>query len=157
MIDQRDGKLIAEYDSMVTAHRPHSPVLLHCAKAFLVGGLICTLGQLLIFLFTTYLNLGKDAAGSWTSMTLVLLTAILTGVGIYDRIAAFGGSGAAVPITGFANSMVSPAMEFKSEGWVTGLGAKLFPIAGPVLVFGTTTSVIIGLIYALLRHFGVVI
>ena len=76
MIDQRDGKLIAEYDSMVTAHRPHSPVLLHCAKAFLVGGLICTLGQLLIFLFTTYLNLGKEVAGSWTSITLILLTAI---------------------------------------------------------------------------------
>lgn len=157
MIDQKDGKLIAQYDQMVTAHRPHSPVMLHCVKAFVVGGLICTLGQLLIYLFTTYAHLGKEDAGSWTSMILVFLTAVLTGVGIYDRIAAFGGSGAAVPITGFANSMVSPAMEFKSEGWITGMGAKLFTIAGPVLVFGTTASVLIGLIYAILFHFGVMI
>lgn len=113
--------------------------------AFLIGGLICALGQ---GLMQFYLSLGipKDEASTWTSVTLVFLSALLTGLKVYDNIAKFGGAGTLVPITGFANSVVSPAMEFKSEGLVLGLGAKMFIIAGPVIVYGITASVIYGII-----------
>lgn len=117
-------------------------------KAFLIGGLICTLGQGLLGL---YLNMGlpRDEASAWVSVTLVFLSALFTGLGWYDRIARHAGAGTLVPITGFANSVAAPALEFKTEGFVTGLGAKIFIISGPVILYGTLASVVYGLIYYL--------
>lgn len=118
--------------------------------AFVIGGLICTLGQ---GLTQWYLSMGmeKDIASAWTSVTLVGLSALLTGLKVYDNIAKFGGAGTLVPITGFSNSIVAPALEFKSEGFVLGLGAKMFIIAGPVLVYGITSSVVYGVIAFLFK------
>lgn len=114
--------------------------------AFLIGGLICTLGQGMVFLYQ-YLGLSSEKASSLTSITLVFLSAIATGFGVYDKLAKHAGAGTLVPITGFANAVVSPALEFKSEGLILGLGAKLFTIAGPVIVYGVAASVLYGLIY----------
>lgn len=113
--------------------------------AFLIGGLICTLGQGLMEFYRSQ-GLPKDEASTWASVSLVFLSALLTGMKVYDKIAKFGGAGTLVPITGFANAVVSPAMEFKSEGFVLGLGAKMFIIAGPVIVYGITAAVVYGLI-----------
>ena len=113
--------------------------------AFLIGGLICTLGQGLMEFYRSQ-GLPKDEASTWASVSLVFLSALLTGMKVYDNIAKFGGAGTLVPITGFANAVVSPAMEFKSEGFVLGLGAKMFTIAGPVIVYGITAAVVYGLI-----------
>ncbi len=134
-----------EYGRMVKEASPPSPVLKDCALAFVAGGVICTIGQLLL---GAYQNMGlelKDARAV-VSISLILLSAALTALGWYDDLAKHAGAGMLVPITGFANSMVSPAMEFKAEGFITGLGAKLFTVAGPVLVFGITASVVFGLV-----------
>ena len=120
--------------------------------AFLVGGGICTIGQGLTQLFQQY-GLDQDQAGTATSVTLILAAALLTGLGLFDKLAKRAGAGTLVPITGFANAMVSPALEFKSEGLITGTAAKLFTVAGPVLVFGISASVIYGLILCLLKSF----
>ena len=134
-----------EYAQRVKDASPNSPIFKDCLLAFLFGGAICTLGQAL---FNLYQNFGvemKDAR-ALVSISLIFLSATLTAVGWYDNIAKHAGAGTLVPITGFANSMVSPAMEFKSEGFITGLGSKLFVVSGPVLVFGITASVVYGLI-----------
>jgi len=151
MINDRDPKLQQHYQALVTDVRPHSQVAMHCLRAFVIGGAICTFGQALMMLYQNTCGLEKSQASGAVSMTLILITMLLTGLGFYDRIAAFAGAGTAVPITGFANSVVAPAMEFRSEGWVTGVGAKLFVIAGPVLVYGITASVVCGLVYALVK------
>ena len=117
-----------------------------CVNAFWIGGLICALGQLVLNGYTA-LGLEKTDAGTATSMTLVLLSAILTGLGVYDDIAKVAGAGTLVPITGFSNAVVAPAVEFKTEGFILGVGAKIFQIAGPVIVYGVSASVIYGLIY----------
>jgi len=122
---------------------PPTDSLRNLTGAFLTGGAICALGQGLLELYGS-LGLGKAEAGAAASVTLVFVSALLTGLGLYDRLAKFGGAGTLVPITGFANAMVSPAMEFKSEGLVLGLGAKMFSIAGPVLVYGTAASALYG-------------
>ena len=134
------------YQKRVNELLPRSKTGLMCLKAFLVGGLICCLGQLLQDLGRTYLDLDRDRAGALCSIGLIFLAGLLTALGVFDRIAAFAGAGTVVPITGFANSIVAPAMEFRSEGLVTGTAAKLFQIAGPVLVYGIGSSVIYGLI-----------
>ena len=121
-----------------------------CLKAFAVGGLICCLGQLISDLGKSYLALSKDQAGALCSLSLIFLAGLLTALGVFDKIAAFAGAGTVVPITGFANSIVAPAMEFRSEGLITGTAAKLFQIAGPVLVYGIGSSVVYGLILALI-------
>lgn len=134
-----------EYDQMVKEASPPSPIGKDCLLAFVTGGFICTMGQLLL---AAWQNLGlelKDARAA-VSISLILISATLTALGWYDEAAKHAGAGMLVPITGFANSMVSPAMEFKSEGFITGLGAKLFTVAGPVLVFGITASVVFGLV-----------
>ncbi|MEG2316464.1 MAG: SpoVA/SpoVAEb family sporulation membrane protein, partial [Clostridia bacterium] len=118
-------------------------------KAFWVGGFICVLGQGIIDLGTMVFHLSARNAGTLSSIVLVTLTALLTGLGVFDKIGQYAGAGSFVPITGFANAMVSPALEFRREGLVLGLGAKLFTIAGPVLVYGVGASVLVGLIYAL--------
>ena len=139
-----------EYRQYVKQKAKKSPIAKDTALAFLVGGLICVLGQAIQDSWSAT-GLNKEAAGTATSCTLVFLSALLTGLNLYNKLARFGGAGTLVPITGFANAMVSPALEFKSEGMVTGTAAKLFTVAGPVLVFGISASVIYGVILVLFR------
>ena len=141
-----------DYGKLVNERSKPSPMGKNLVWAFLVGGAICTIGQGLMNLYQSY-GLDKEAAGTATSVTLIFAAALLTGLGIFDKLAKRAGAGTLVPITGFANSMVSPALEFKSEGFVTGMAAKLFTVAGPVLVFGISASVIYGLILCLLKAF----
>ena len=133
---------------------PKSNLFIDCIKAFLVGGLICTIGQGLTNIYTLC-GMELLYARTLTSVSLVFLGALLTSIGVYDRIAKHAGAGSLVPITGFANSIVAPAIEFKSEGFVLGLGAKMFIIARPVLVYGITASVLWGVIYFILKLTGV--
>ena len=135
-----------EYGKLISSMAPKSPIGKDCLKAFLVGGLICCIGQLIMNGYTA-LGLDKESAGTATSMTLVGISALLTGLSLYDDIAKHAGAGTLVPITGFANSIAAPAVEFKTEGFVLGVGAKMFTIAGPVIVYGVSASVIYGLIY----------
>ena len=128
---------------------PRSKTLQNCAKAFCVGGLICLLGEL-IRTGASALGLGQKEAGMVTSVALILLSALLTGLSVYDNLAKHAGAGTLVPITGFANSIAAPAVEFKSEGFVTGTAVKMFTIAGPVLVYGITASIVYGVVYWLL-------
>jgi len=137
-----------EYNEYIRKKAAKSPIWTNMLKAFVSGGLICCLGQALMQLYQSS-GLPQEDAAAATSITLVFLGAFLTGLGIYDDMAKFAGAGTLVPITGFANSVVSPAMEFKSEGLVLGMSAKMFVIAGPVIVFGTCASFLYGLIYAL--------
>ena len=138
-------KSAREYDAMVQKASPRSPVLKDCLFAFLFGGAICTLGQGLADLFML-LGFTLQDARTFVSISLIFLSAALTAFGVYDNIAKYAGAGTLVPITGFANSMVSPALEFKSEGFVTGLGSKMFVVSGPVLVFGLSASVFYGVV-----------
>ena len=135
-----------EYAKIVKDLSPKSPLLKDCLKAFLIGGLICTIGQLIQ---NGYLALGleKKDAGTAMSMTLVAISALLTGLSLYDNIAKYAGAGTLVPITGFANAVAAPAVEFKTEGFILGVGGKMFTIAGPVIVYGVSASVVYGFIY----------
>lgn len=135
------------YKKYADARAPKSPTLKNCMRAFLVGGLICTLGQGLTTVYTELCKMSKEDAGTLTAATLVLIAAILTGLGIFDRIAKFAGAGTLVPITGFANAVVSPAIDSKSEGLVLGVGAKIFSVAGPVLLYGTLAGCLYGVVY----------
>ena len=141
-----------EYQEYINKKTPNSTLLKDLILAFIIGGIIRCIGQLIIDGFKTW-GLDKETASSATSVVLVFLGAFLTGIGVYDRIAKFAGAGTVVPITGFANSVVSPAMEFKSEGLVLGLAAKMFIIAGPVIVYGILSSVITGLVYYIMSLF----
>ena len=134
-----------EYGKMADRASPPSPVLKNCCFAFLIGGFICLLGEI-IFDLCKMKGIEESTCRAIVSMSLVLLTAILTGVGVFDKIAKFAGAGTMVPITGFANSIVSPAMEFKSEGEILGTAANMFKIAGPVIVYGCSSAVLYGLI-----------
>ncbi len=135
-----------EYEKLVGEMCPKSPIFRDCTFAFLVGGLICALGQLIM---NGYAALGLDEtdAGTATSMSLVALSAFFTGLSLYDNLAKYAGAGTLVPITGFANAIAAPAVEFKTEGFILGVGAKMFTIAGPVIVYGVSASVVYGLIY----------
>ena len=135
-----------EYNKLVRDLAPKSPILKDCIFAFLIGGLICAIGQAFINLYT-YLGLDETNAATASSVTLVGLSALLTGLSLYDNIAKHAGAGTLVPITGFANAIAAPAVEFKTEGFVLGVGAKMFTIAGPVIVYGVSASVVYGLIY----------
>ena len=135
-----------EYGKLVQELAPKSPVWKDCFNAFWIGGLICTLGQLIMNGWGA-LGLSEADAGTATSMSLIALSAVLTGLSLYDNIAKHAGAGTLVPITGFANSIAAPAVEFKTEGFILGVGAKMFTIAGPVIVYGISASVIYGLIY----------
>lgn len=134
-----------EYDKLTKKYSPNTKMYLTLPKAFVIGGLICCLGQALFNLYT-YLGMTELHARSVTSITLVFLSALLTGLKLYDKIAKHGGAGTLVPITGFANSVVAPALEFKTEGFILGTAAKMFIIAGPVIVYGILTSVVYGVI-----------
>lgn len=144
-----------EYDRLVKQVSPRSEVFGALIKAFVVGGLICCLGQGLNDISEHLLLLDKASESTLTSTALIFLSALLTGLGVYDKLGQFAGAGSIVPITGFANSIVSPAMEFKREGFVLGVGAKMFVVAGPVLVYGIASSVIYGVIYFILQSMGV--
>lgn len=135
-----------EYGKLVQELAPKSPMKKDCINAFWIGGLICVLGQLAINGYTA-LGLEKQDASTAASMSLVVLSALLTGLSLYDNIAKFAGAGTLVPITGFANAIASPAIEFKTEGFILGVGAKTFTIAGPVIVYGTVASVVYGFVY----------
>lgn len=135
-----------QYDALVKELSPPSPLGKDCLLAFLVGGAICCLGQVFLNWYSS-LGLDKDMAGTAASMSLVALSALFTGLSLYDDLAKHAGAGTLVPITGFANSIAAPAVEFKTEGFVLGVGAKMFTIAGPVLVYGTAASVVYGFIY----------
>lgn len=143
-----------EYDRIVKSNSPKSKCFVNSIKAFFIGGAICLLGQLL---FEAYKMTGmsEDDSKTLVSVTLIFLGILLTALGVYDKIAKHGGAGTLVPITGFANSVSSPAIEFKSEGYVAGLGAKLFIIAGPVIVYGVSASVVYGAVLWLLHMCGI--
>ncbi|NLT96947.1 MAG: stage V sporulation protein AC [Christensenellaceae bacterium] len=135
------------YQNYVKQSMPKSHLLKECVMAFIVGGLICVLGEALNDLGEMVFRLDEDGVNAFRSAVLIFLGALFTGIGIYDVLGRFAGAGSIVPITGFANSIVSPALEYKWEGYVLGVGAKLFTIAGPVLVYGISSSIIVGVIY----------
>ena len=141
-----------EYQQYVKKKSPKSPIVKDTLLAFVIGGLICVVGQLIMNGWMAA-GLNKEDAGTATSCTLVLISALLTGLNLYNKLGRFGGAGTLVPITGFANAVVSPAIDFKSEGFVTGMAAKMFTVAGPVIVYGVTASVIYGIVLVLLQSF----
>ncbi|MCL2376764.1 MAG: stage V sporulation protein AC [Defluviitaleaceae bacterium] len=139
-----------EYEVMVKKASPNSRLAANCARAFVVGGAICAFGQMLYAIFGA-LGASRDMQGMLVAVTLIFLAALVTGLGKYDDLVKFAGAGASVPITGFANAVAAPAIEFKKEGYIMGVGAKMFLIAGPVIVYGTLASMVVGLIYYFVR------
>ena len=135
-----------KYAQMVKIRSKESPILKNCVKAFCIGGAICTIGQGILEIYTA-LGLGEELSKTLCSVTLIAVGVLLTAFHQYERLAKHGGAGTLVPITGFANAMASPAIEFKAEGFVTGLAAKMFIIAGPVLVYGTSAAMLYGIVY----------
>lgn len=150
MADILKQKKQQEYQEYVKQVTPTHNLLLNMCKAFVTGGAICVIGQGLLN-WCDYLGMDKDTAGSWCSLGLVLLSVLLTGLNLYQKLAKFGGAGTLVPITGFANSVASPAVEYKKEGQVFGIGCKIFTIAGPVILYGVFVSWALGLIYWILK------
>ena len=134
-----------EYSVMVKKYSPNSPLLKDMLKAFLIGGAICTFGQVLLNIYKMFLT--EENAKLLVPVTLIFITALLTGLGVFDKIAKHAGAGTLVPITGFANAVVSPSVEFKHEGYILGVGANIFKIAGPVIAYGTAAAVIYGIIF----------
>ena len=135
-----------EYQEYVNQKSPNSPIFKNCFNSFWVGGLICTIGQIIMEI-CKYRGLGTEMSATIVSISLIFLSAFLTALNIFNKIGKFAGAGSLVPITGFANSIVSPSMEYKSEGYVMGVGAKMFTVAGPVLVYGISTSILVGICY----------
>lgn len=146
--------LYENYEEYVKQVTPTKSLPINMLKAFFVGGIICCLGQFILNLYISY-GMSKDDAASWTSLSLVALAVILTGFGLYSKLGEFAGAGSLVPITGFANSVASSAIEFKKEGQVFGIGCKIFTIAGPVILYGIFSSWILGIIYFILKNLGV--
>jgi len=135
-----------EYQDYVDQKSPNSPIVKNCFNAFWVGGLICSIGQI-IFNYCKYRGIDLQLSNTIVSIILIGISAFLTGLNLFNRIGKFAGAGSLIPITGFANSIVSPAMEYKSEGYVMGVGGKMFTVAGPVLVFGISASIVVGIVY----------
>ena len=142
-----------QYKQYAAAHAPKSPLLSNCIRAFLTGGAICALAEGLTQLYSTWCGLLKDEAATLTSVTLVFLAVLLTAVGIFDKIAKFAGAGTLVPITGFANAVASPAIDSRAEGLILGVGSKIFTVAGPVLLYGTLSGALYGIVYYILGLF----
>lgn len=145
----KENKIMEKYKTMASEATPKSKILKDCLKAFLVGGLICDVGQF-IYNISAGFGFGQEQVMNIVPIIMIFLGALLTGTGTYAKLAEFGGAGTVVPITGFSNAIVSPAIEFKKEGFVFGVAANMFKIAGPVLVYGIGSSVIIGLVYYLI-------
>ena len=153
MANQKKKKLTPvqqQYQALAKKHEPPRPLAQNFVRAFLVGGAICAIGQLLQMFFMRYFDFDEKTAGNPTAAVLILVSAILTGLGVFDRIAQWAGAGTSVPVTGFANSMVSAALEHKSEGYVLGVGGNMFKLAGSVIVFGVVAAFFIGLIRTLI-------
>ncbi len=144
-----------EYQKKVDALTPENDMLKDVSRAFLVGGLICLMGQVWKEIFL-YLGMSQEDALGWTTLVLILESVLMTGLGLYQKLAKFGGAGTLVPITGFANGVVSPAIEFQTEGQIFGVGSKIFTIAGPVILYGIFSSWILGVIYLVLKTWGIV-
>ncbi|MGN6714868.1 SpoVA/SpoVAEb family sporulation membrane protein [Anaerocolumna jejuensis] len=153
--EQDKTKKAEKYNQYVKEKTPTHNKVINFFNAFWVGGAICVIGQALNNYYT-YLGCNKDQAGGYTSLSLILLSVVLTGLNIYPKLAKFGGAGTVVPITGFANSVAAPAVEFKKEGQVFGIGCKIFTIAGPVILYGVFSSWVLGVIYYILMKMGVV-
>ena len=151
---ERNAKKLRAYQQLIDRETPHSRLLVGCLRAFWVGGAICALGQYFTEL-AGRLNLGELTAPMFTSVLLILIGTTLTGLGVYDRIGRYAGAGSIVPITGFANSVAAPAIEFRREGLVMGVGARLFAIAGPVLSYGIVSSILVGVVYWIVREWFV--
>lgn len=143
-----------KYQEYVDKKSPNSPILKNCFNAFWVGGLICTIGQIIMQICKTR-GLDEATSGTIVSIILITLSAFLTSLNIFNKIGKFAGAGSLVPITGFANSIVAPSIEYKSEGYVMGVGSKMFTIAGPVLVFGICSSIIVGILYFIYNTTGI--
>ena len=141
-----------EYIKYVEKQNPKSPILVNCIKAFVIGGAICAIGQFFLNIYKA-LGLDKETASTLVTVTMIFIGALLTGLNIYPKIAKHGGAGTLVPVTGFSNAVSAPALEAKTEGYVLGVGAKIFTIAGPVILFGTLSSVICGIIYFFMKMF----
>lgn len=142
---------MSSYKEYAKKREPKRPVVKNCLKAFLVGGSICVLGQILQFAYIKYFNFTEETAGNPTSATLIIISVLLTGLGVYDHFAQWSGAGTAVPITGFANTMASAAIEHRSEGYVLGVGGNMFKISGPVIVFGVFSAFVISIIKLLFK------
>ncbi len=148
-------KKVKEFQDYVEQISPKTNLWLQMGKAFVTGGVICCIGQFIVNMAMNQFGLDKDLAASWCSMLLILLSAVLTGFNLYGGLVKWGGAGALVPITGFANSVVASAIEYKTEGQVFGIGCKIFTIAGPVILYGIFTSWVLGLIYWVLGLCGI--
>ncbi|GGK13921.1 stage V sporulation protein AC [Caldalkalibacillus thermarum] len=143
-----------EYQLFAKVREPKRPLLMNCLRAFIAGGTICALGQAITLFYTTFFDFTERTAGDPTVATLILIGALLTGFGVYDRIAQWAGAGTAVPVTGFANAIASAAIEHRSEGFVLGVGSNMFKLAGPVIVFGVVAAFFIGIIHYLITNLG---
>lgn len=144
---------VKDYQNYVDQKSPNSPILKNCFNAFWVGGLICAIGQIIMSICKSR-GISTELSGTVVSILLIAISAFLTGLNLFNKIGKFAGAGSLVPITGFANSIVAPAMEYKSEGYVMGVGGKMFTVAGPVLVFGISTSIIVGIVYLIFNTTG---
>lgn len=145
-----------EYVEYINKKSPHSPILKNCLNSFWVGGLICTVGQFIMEICKSR-GFDNEISATITSISLIFISAFLTSINVFNKIGKFAGAGSLVPITGFANSIVSPAMEYKSEGYVMGVGAKMFTVAGPVLVYGISTSVLVGILYLIFNTQAIIL
>lgn len=139
-----------EYQELIKSYSPNSKVAANCAKAFVVGGIICVIGQLIVNYFIS-IGVTKDMASTYNAIILIFVAVLLTGLGWYSKLGKFAGAGSIVPITGFANAIAAPAIEHKKEGLIMGVGAKMFVVAGPVIVYGTVASVVVGAVYYFMR------
>ena len=152
---QKEEKILREFQTISKEMAPKPKYFKNIILAFIVGGIICTIGQFILNMLLKF-GVDEESAKQWLPIIMIFIGALLTGFGVYDKIASFAGAGTVVPITGLSNAVVSPAIEFKKEGFVFGVAAKMFTIAGPVLVYGIGTSVIIGLVYYVLGLLGIV-
>jgi len=144
-----------EYQEFAQAREPKRPIVLNCFKAFLVGGLICVIGQGIQMFFVTYFHFSQESAGNPTVAVLIILTVLLTGFGVFDHIAQWAGAGTIIPVTGFANTIASAAIEHRSEGYVLGVGGNMFKLAGPVIVYGVFSAFVVSIVIIIFRALGV--
>lgn len=152
--EMKEARIKKKYETMTNEITPKSKIFQDCLKAFLVGGIICDIGQLIHNIYI-YFGFSEEKIMNIVPIIMIFIGALLTGTGTYSKIARFGGAGTVVPITGFSNAVVSPAIEFKKEGFIFGVAAKMFTIAGPVLVYGIGTSVIVGMVYYFIQLWGI--
>jgi len=158
MSDKKKKKLTPtqqEYQEFAQAREPKRPIILNCIKAFLVGGLICVIGQGIQMFFVTYFHFSQESAGNPTVAVLIILTVLLTGFGVFDHIAQWAGAGTIIPVTGFANTIASAAIEHRSEGYVLGVGGNMFKLAGPVIVYGVFSAFVVSIVIIIFRALGV--